>query len=80
MSQVPRTASRGVVDAALAVRGNAPAPPFGSLATMLWLALVRKRGVTVSAGAYTRIGLLVTPPMLLAATLVLWLVLRVSPR
>jgi len=53
---------------------------FGSLATMLWLALVRKRGVPVTAGAYTRIGLLVTPPMLLAATLALWLVLRVSPR
>lgn len=31
---------------------------FGSLATMLWLTHVRKRGVPVSAGAYTRVGLL----------------------
>jgi arsenical pump membrane protein len=51
---------------------------FGSLATMLWLALVRKRGVEVSARAYLRIGLLTTPPMLLAATVTLWLVLRGS--
>jgi arsenical pump membrane protein len=42
---------------------------------MLWLALVRKRGVEVSARAYLRIGLMTTPPMLLAATVVLWLVL-----
>ena len=48
---------------------------FGSLATMLWLALVRKRGVEVSARAYLRIGLITTPPMLLAATVTLWLVL-----
>jgi arsenical pump membrane protein len=48
---------------------------FGSLATMLWLALMRKRGVDVSARAYLRIGLITTPPMLLAATVTLWLVL-----
>lgn len=52
---------------------------FGSLATMLWLSLVRKRGVKVSAAAYVRVGLLTTPPMLLAATVVLWLVLRLFP-
>jgi len=48
---------------------------FGSLATMLWLAIVRKRGVAVSARVYLRIGLITTPPMLLAATVTLWLVL-----
>jgi len=48
---------------------------FGSLATMLWLAIVRKRGVAVSARTYLRIGLITTPPMLLAATVTLWLVL-----
>jgi len=52
---------------------------FGSLATMLWLALVRKRGVVVTAGAYIRTGLLVTPPMLLVATLILWIVLQFNP-
>lgn len=49
---------------------------FGSLATMLWLALVRQRGVHVTARAYLRVGLIVTPPMLLAAALTLWAVLH----
>ncbi|HEU5431984.1 MAG TPA: ArsB/NhaD family transporter, partial [Thermomicrobiales bacterium] len=49
---------------------------FGSLATMLWLALIRKRGVDVSSLAYTRIALVTTPIVLLAATVALWLVLR----
>jgi len=52
---------------------------FGSLATMLWLAIVRKRGVGVTAWTYTRIGLLTTPPMVVAATVVLWIVLHVIP-
>lgn len=52
---------------------------FGSLATMLWLALVRKRGVPVTAWTYTRIGLITTPPMIVAATVVLWVVLRFLP-
>jgi len=37
---------------------------------------VRKRGVAVSARVYLRIGLITTPPMLLAATVTLWLVLH----
>src|SRR5262249_6563007 len=51
---------------------------FGSLATMLWLALVRKRGLDISARSYLRVGLITTPAMLLAATLILWAVLRAS--
>lgn len=39
----------------------------GSFATMLWLTLLRRRGLAVSAWAYSRVGLLVTPPALLAA-------------
>lgn len=50
---------------------------FGSLATMLWLALVRKRGLNVTARSYLRVGIVTTPPMLLAATFILWAVLRV---
>jgi arsenical pump membrane protein len=50
---------------------------FGSLATMLWLALVRKRGLDVSARTYLRVGLITTPPMLLAATVVLWVMLKI---
>ena len=52
---------------------------FGSLATMLWLAIVRKRGVEITAWTYTRIGLLTTPLMIAAAAVVLWLTLRFAP-
>lgn len=37
----------------------------GSLATMLWLVLLRRRGLEVSATAYLRVGGLVTLPALL---------------
>jgi arsenical pump membrane protein len=53
---------------------------FGSLATMLWLTLVRKRGLNVSARSYLRVGLVTTPPMLCAATRGLWAVLRFFSR
>jgi arsenical pump membrane protein len=49
---------------------------YGSLATMLWLAIVRKRGLDVSTRDYLRVGLLGAPPVLAAATAALWLVLR----
>ncbi len=52
---------------------------FGSLATMLWLAIVRKRGAEVTAWSYTRVGLLTTPPMIAAATIALWFALRFIP-
>lgn len=45
----------------------------GSLATMLWLLLLRRRGLDISSLEYLRIGVLVTPPMLLAAAGALWL-------
>ena len=47
--------------------------PIGSLATMLWLAIVRKRGVAIGTASYIRIGLIVTPLMLVAATAALWI-------
>ncbi|CCF82737.1 ArsB/NhaD family transporter [Nitrolancea hollandica] len=49
---------------------------YGSVATMLWLALLRKRGVDISTGQYMKIGAITLPPVLLAATVTLWLVLR----
>ncbi len=49
---------------------------IGSLATMLWLAIVRKRGVTVSSLNYLRVGIITTPPMLAAATFALWVMVR----
>ncbi len=39
----------------------------GSLATMLWLLLLRQRGMEISALEYARLGLAVTPFMLLTA-------------
>jgi arsenical pump membrane protein len=46
---------------------------IGSLATMLWLLLLRRRGLDVSAWAYLRIGVAITVPALLAAAVGLWL-------
>lgn len=44
----------------------------GSLATMLWLLILRRRGLDITPLEYLRVGLLVTPAMLLAAALALW--------
>jgi len=48
---------------------------YGSLATMLWLTLVRKRGLDVSTREYMKIGLITVPPVLVAATIALWVTL-----
>jgi arsenical pump membrane protein len=39
----------------------------GSLATILWLAALRREGLQVTAGAFLKLGLLVTPPALALA-------------
>jgi arsenical pump membrane protein len=49
---------------------------IGSLATMLWLVLMRRRGLEVSTLAYLRVGIITTVPTLLAAAGGLWLVAR----
>jgi arsenical pump membrane protein len=50
----------------------------GSLATMLCLSAARARGVHISALEFARAGLVCALPPLVAATLTLWLLLRVS--
>lgn len=49
---------------------------LGIVAAMLWLRLIRKRGVHVPTTMYTRVALFTTPLVLVTTTLALWLVLR----
>jgi len=47
----------------------------GSLATILWLLILRQRDVEVSGLDYFKVGVLVTPVMLFAGALTIWLLL-----
>ena len=47
----------------------------GSLATVLWLLILRQRNVDVSGLEYFKVGVVVTPLMLLAGALTMWLLL-----
>jgi arsenical pump membrane protein len=48
----------------------------GSLATLIWLSIVRGRGMEITAKDYLRIGVVSVPGILLAASLGLWISLR----
>jgi arsenical pump membrane protein len=45
----------------------------GSLATMLWLLILRRKGMEASSMAYFKLGITVTPLLLVLGALALWL-------
>lgn len=50
----------------------------GSLATMLWLMILRRQGIAMTAWRYLTVGLLVTPPVLALSAVALWAMLKLS--
>ena len=50
----------------------------GSLATVLWLLILRRRNLDVSGLDYFKVGIVVTPIMLVAGALTIWLLLTLG--
>jgi arsenical pump membrane protein len=50
----------------------------GSLATVMWLLILRQRNMDVSGLDYFKVGIVVTPLMLLGGALTIWLLLSVG--
>jgi arsenical pump membrane protein len=48
----------------------------GSLATLIWLSIARGKGLDITAKDYLKIGAIATPAILLAATVGLWISIR----
>ena len=49
----------------------------GSLATLLWRRVLQQRGLDPQTTEFLRLGAITVPPVLIAATLALWISLRV---
>jgi arsenical pump membrane protein len=75
LSTLPSGADRSNLVAAVIVGVNLGPnlTTIGSLATMLWLLLLRRRGLNVSPLEYLRVGAVVTVPALAVAAATLWL-------
>ncbi len=80
---IDETAATGVVREAMIyanVIGTDIGPkltPIGSLATLLWLHVLARRGIRIGWGEFMRIGIVLVPPVLLVTLLMLagWLTL-----
>ena len=45
----------------------------GSLATMLWLLILRRKGLDISSIEYFKLGVLIVPLMIVIGSLLIWL-------
>ena len=72
-----QSAGRGHIGLVYAVILGADLGPnlttVGSLATMLWLLALRRRGVDISTVEYFKLGITVVPVMIIVASVLLWL-------
>jgi arsenical pump membrane protein len=50
--------------------------PIGSLATLIWLHSLQLRGMKITWRYYLKVGLIITPPVLLATLGALWASVR----
>lgn len=75
LAQLPRSTQEVMAYATLIGANIGPAlTTYGSLATMLWLSLLRKRGTNIATRTYLRVSLLTVPVVLVTTSITLWLV------
>ncbi len=77
VQHAPQSVQNGFIAAAIFGCDLGPnLTTVGSLATVLWLLILRRRGLDVSGLDYFKIGILVTPLMLLVGAGMIWLLLQ----